>query len=103
MLEDQDARVAGRRPGSPCLLDPRAVASHFETSAMMISLHGVVTLPDAAAIERVYAPAMADLSTKGQARTDFSALSGRRPSHDLAVITGARVVAIIHDPTGGPG
>jgi len=70
-------------------LDARAVASHFEAPAIMISPHGVVALPDAAAIERVYAPVMADLSTKGYARTDFSALGGRRLSRDLAVVTGA--------------
>jgi hypothetical protein len=70
-------------------LDARAVAVHFEAPAIMISPHGVVALPDAAAVERFYTGVMADLKTKNYARTEFSRLAGRRLSDDLVVVSGS--------------
>jgi hypothetical protein len=70
-------------------LDPRAASSHFGEPALMISPRGVVALPNAAAVEQLYAQVMGELRQKRYARTQFAPLVERRLADDLAVVSGA--------------
>src|SRR5882757_9335678 len=68
-------------------LDPKAVATHFNEPAMMITPDGVHVLPNTTAVEHAYARVMAELPAKRYARTEFSPLKERRLSDDLAELT----------------
>jgi Domain of unknown function (DUF4440) len=72
-------------------LDPRSVVPHFHEPALMINPRGVFPLPTGAAVEKAYAPVMAELPAQGYVRTEFSQLVGRRLSNDMAVVSGSGV------------
>jgi ketosteroid isomerase-like protein len=72
-------------------LDAGAVAQHFHEPALLITPQGTVALPTRATVEQTYAGLMADLPARGYARTEFSPLSERRLSDDLAIVSGGGV------------
>jgi ketosteroid isomerase-like protein len=72
-------------------LDAGAVAQHFHEPALLITPEDTVALPTVAAVEQTYARLMADLPARGYARTEFSALTERRLSDDLALVSGGGV------------
>lgn len=72
-------------------LDAAAVAQHFHEPALLITPQDTVALPTVAAVEQTYARLMKDLPAQGYARTEFSPLSERRLSDDLALVTGGGV------------
>jgi ketosteroid isomerase-like protein len=72
-------------------LDANAVARHFHEPALLITPYEVAALPTVAEVERAYARIMADLPSRGYARTEFSTLDARQLGDGLAVVTGTGV------------
>jgi ketosteroid isomerase-like protein len=70
-------------------LDPKAVATHFNEPALMITPQGVQALANAAAVEQAYARVMAELPAQRYARTEFSRIDERRLGDDLTMLTGS--------------
>jgi ketosteroid isomerase-like protein len=111
-------------------LDAGAVAQHFHEPAFFITPREVLALPTVEAVEQMYTRVMADMPPD-YARTEFSPLSERRLSGDLAMVSGGGVwknaanedlmpfgmtytlrrsgqtwrivVTVIHERDGGPG
>lgn len=69
-------------------LDPAAVAQYFHEPALLITPDRTIALPTRAVVEQTYRRVMADLPARGYVRTEFTPLSERRLSDDLAIVSG---------------
>jgi ketosteroid isomerase-like protein len=69
-------------------LDPKAVAEHFHEPALLITPDDTIALPTRAAVEQTYRRIMAELPGRGYVRTEFTPLSERYLSDELAIISG---------------